>query len=190
MPSNYSNEVASLICYYQLGITYLLPIYHYIYQHTSTLSPLPVPPLFFFCLISSPFPLIPFYSLLPPIRFFPLSFLSLHLFLSFFLFLSLSLSLFISCPPSFPVPFSLTLFTYVLTFASFLLSFLSTLFSLILPLHRVLSFSFSCHLFLPFPSLLFSHHPLSIFLFFSFFNSRPRGHLLTLRQALPITPNS
>ena len=126
---------------------------HFLYLPCSSFASLPLPsPSFPFTHSSPP----------PTINFFPLSLLSLHLFLSS----CPPPLLFISCPTPFPVPFSLNLFTYVLTFASFLLSFLSTLFSLILPLHSVLSFSFSCHLFLPFPSLLFSHHPSLFFLFF------------------------
>lgn len=125
----------------------MLPFYHYIYQHTSTFPPLPVPPLFFTCLISSPFPLIPFYSL-PPLStssLFP-SFLFISFCLPFLL-------LFISSPPPFPVPFFLTLFTYVLTIASFL-SFLSTA-------HLINSLS-SSHSFFLFLSLVISsflsHH--------------------------------
>ena len=122
---------------------------HFLYLPCSSFASLPLPsPSFPFTHSSPP----------PTINFFPLSLLSLHLFLSS----CPPPLLFISCPPPFPVPF----FSYIIYLRAYFRIISSFLPFYTSSLSFFLSFSLSPHLFLPFPSLLFSHHPSLFFLFF------------------------
>lgn len=147
---------------------------HFLYLPCSSLASFPLPSPSF------PFTHSPRYQLLP--SFLPFS-SSLSVFLSSSsssLLLLLFLSLF----------FLLYLLTCLLSH-HFFPSFPPHI-SLILSLHLTLSFFFSLLSSLPsFPIItFFSSSPLFFFFHFSFFNSKPRGHLPTSLQALPITPNS